>query len=256
MRSYSLRTVLLTTLVTAASLLPGAAFATTQNPAPAAPAASVPPPSAADKNLAETHERIKRCANMQELGIRIACYDDYAVELGYITPDRAKADSKKFDKIGVWQITKKDNGRGMTQIMLRSESLNKLSTPINGFERHIGLVISCVPGKTEAMIDWKVPVVAGLNAQGAVPKALVNYNTENSQTFIEEWEASTDKLALFAPDAIAFGRNLMNKKTLTFSLGRGGNSTSNIVRFNIEGIDSALDEIVKGCYSHAPQNPQ
>lgn len=189
---------------------------------------------------------------MQELSIRMSCYDNYAIELGYITQDRAKADTKKLENIGVWQITKTDDGHGLVQTQLRSDSLNKISN--KGFERNVSLLIRCIPGKTEAMLDWKADVRLGPGS--GTQKTLVNYYSETGEKTIEEWETSTDQLALFAPDAIAFSRKLMHKKSLTFSFGSKGNSTSNIARFNISGIETALDEIVKNCYSNAPQKPQ
>lgn len=250
MHSFSLRIMILTTFIAATGLLLNTSMATAQSSA----APVVDKSSPAEKKIAEIHERIKRCAAIQELSIRMSCYDDYSVELGYITPDRAKADVKKLENIGVWQITQSDDGHGHVQTQLRSESLNKIPTT-RGFERHVSLIIRCVPGRTEAMIDWKSPVDYG-RANAAEKKMFVNYNTESTATVAEEWDVSTDKLALFSPDAIAFGRHIMNKKQLTFSFGTKGNSTSNTARFNIEGIETALDEIVKACYNNTPQKPQ
>lgn len=257
MPSHSLRTLLLTALVTTAGLLPQAASATAQSPATSTAPPATPAPAAeespAQKQLTEIHKRIKRCAAMQELGIRMSCYDNYAVELGYITPDRAKADIKRLENIGVWQITNTDDGHGLVQTQLRSDSLNKLPTS-KGFERNVSIVIRCVPGKTEAMLDWKANLIPGYG--GSAQKMLVNYYTESGQKVAEEWDSSLDGLALFAPDAIAFSRTLMHKKSLTFSFGSKSNSTSNTARFNIDGIETALDEIVKNCYSNAPKKPQ
>ena len=248
MRSYSLRTLLLTALITSTGLLSHASFAVAQG-TPAAPATAKSP---AEIAVATMHERIKRCAAMQEISIRMSCYDDYAIELGYITPDRAKSDVKKINDIGLWQISRIDNGHGFVQTQLRLESLNKLPTD-KGFDRHVNLIIRCVPGKTEAMLDWKMRVVGFLASQGTTPKALINYKADNAEVVAEEWEASTDQLALFAPDAITFARALMNKKILSISLNSTSDTTT--ARFNIEGIEKALDEIVKACYSDTTKTP-
>ncbi len=245
MPSHSLRILLMTALITATGLFSYTPLASAQNPTPA-PATEKSP---AEIAVAGIHERIKRCAAIQELSIRMSCYDDYAIELGYITPDRAKADVTKLNNIGMWQISKTDNGHGFVQTQLRLESLNKLPTD-KGFDRSVNLIIRCVPGKTEAMLDWKARVVGVAVSKGSAPKAMINYKTDSSQVVAEEWEASTDQLALFAPDAIAFGRNLMNKKALTLSLHNTSDATT--ARFNIEGVEKALDEIVKDCYSKTP----
>lgn len=237
---HPLRRLLITLFVASTGLIPHVSFATAQPPA--APAKLSPE----KQEIAGIHERIRRCAAIQEISIRIGCYDDYAIELGYITPERAKADIKKLNNIGLWQITQADNGYGLVQTQLRLESLNKLPTG-KGFDRHVNLIIRCVPGKTEAMLDWKMRVVGFLMSKGTSPKALVNYKTDSSKTIAEEWDASTDQLALFAPDAITFARQLMNKKTLTMSL--NATSDSATARFDVEGIEKALDEIVKACYS-------
>lgn len=241
-----LRLLLLTMLVFTSGLLPTASFATAQNPPPSTSAVS-----AADQELDKIHQSIKRCANLRELSIRLGCYDDYATDLGYITPDRAQADAQKFANIGMWQISKTNDGQGLVHTQLRLDSLNKLPTR-KGIDRHVSLVIRCVPGKTEAMIDWKAPVTP----IAAATRVLANYNTENTEKMIENWDISTDRQALFAPDAIAFGRYLINKKRLIFSFGFSGSSTSNTARFNIEGIETALDEVVKDCYSDTSQEIQ
>ena len=266
-----LQTKLLTALIATTIMMPVASHATAQS-APAAPVAAAPAAptsttaivSEADKSAAATqaaaetqrklndiHERFKRCAGMQELSIRLSCYDDHAIELGYITQERAKADVKKLAKVGVWQITATNDGHNPTQTTLRSDALNRITR--DGIERQPSLIIRCTPGQTEAMIDWKSPVAPNIRGQSKPPPVLVNYSADNGTVVSEHWEASTDKMALFAPDAILFGRSLMNRKSLSFSYGSVGNTTSNIARFNIEGLETALDEIVKGCYNNPPQ---
>ncbi len=252
MPSYSLRTLLLTALATSiGGLLPQVSFAAAQD-TPAATTTTATSPALADKKLAEMLERFQRCAAVQEIGIRMSCYDDYAVELGYITPERAKAAVEKFENIGAWQITRIDDGHGLVQTQLRTDSLNKLATS-KTFERQVSISIRCVPGRTEAMIDWKANVLAGHSSN--IKKMLVNYQSESGAKVAEEWDTSTDRKALFAPDAIAFSRYLMNKKSLQFSFGSMNISTANVARFNISGIETALNEIVKDCYSGASKTP-
>lgn len=249
MLSHSLRMFLFSTLVTASGLLPYVSIANAQT---AAAATTAPAKSPVDMKLADSHDRIKRCAAVNEPSIRISCYDDYAIELGYITPSRAKADVEQLKRIGLWQITKTDDGRGTVQTQLRLDSSNKLPSS-KGYERNVSLLIRCVPGKTEVVMDWKANVLQGRFM--GIQKALVNYNTDGGDKIAEEWETSTDKLALFAPDPIAFSRALMNKKSMSFSFGSANNSTLNIAHFNIEGVETALDEIIKSCYSGPAQKP-
>ncbi len=245
MKSYSLRILLFT-------ILTGLACAST--PSAATPATGNKPAAAqAEAKLSEVHEKFKRCAGLRELSIRLGCYDEYAIELGYITPDRAKADIVKISEIGVWQVSTKDNGQGTVHTYLRTDSVNTIAQ--NNIDRQVSLVIRCLPGKTEAFLDWKGPVVTGGQAIHNKPTTVVNYSTNNNETFSEEWDVSTDQRALFARDPVAFVRNLMNKQTLSISFIPRG-MYAETARFSIDGIEKAVDEIVKACYADGTGAPK
>lgn len=258
-------------LLATSSVMPAHAQTPAATPAPAAPAAQAETPAPApavsptqiqssdtkalESKLAETHEKFRRCAGMQELSIRLNCYDNYAIELGYITPDRVKQDQLKFSKMGVWQVSTKDNGFGEIQTYARTDSLNTVSNRIT--ERHVGLVIRCTPGKTDVFLDWKAPVVTGFKAASNAKSLLVNYNTNNDAKESEEWEVSADQQALFSADPVALIRKIMNKKTLAIHFAPSG-ANAETARFNIEGLDSIInDVIVKSCYANGmTQNKQ
>ncbi|HEY0900971.1 MAG TPA: hypothetical protein VGD95_02495 [Micavibrio sp.] len=256
------RIMLLTGLMIVATPLPAAHAAA---PAPATPATAQPATVAGATDAATTeqaapplhplqvqineiHQKFRRCASIQELSIRLNCYDNYAIELGYVTPDRAKADQVKMSKMGVWQVSTKVDGFGVSQTYLRTDSLNTISNKIS--ERHVGFVIRCTPGKTEAFLDWKDPVVSGARAAHDAPKVLMNYTTNNGPKEGEDWDVSSDQQALFSPDPVAFIRKIMNKQTLTLYFAPAGTKAES-ARFNIEGLDTAInDVIVKACYTN------
>jgi|GEM_PF-5544646 len=197
-------------------------------------------------------DKIKRCAELQDRSVRMTCYDNTAADLGFISPDRVKNDEAQLQKIGFWQVSEKTGADGVSATYLRIESSNQIEAR-NGTERQVALVIKCTLGKTDAFLDWKAPVVGGIRASTATA-LLVNYYTNNNQRMTENWEISTDKQALFSPDAVAFVRNLMKSTKLTLEFVPEGSAVQ-AANFDTRGIDEAIDTIVKNCYPPKVPNP-
>lgn len=226
---------------------------TTAAPPAAAPTPATPvaPTAAASEAaqlalvLEEMRSRIKRCAELQDRSVRITCYDNLGIDLGFVTPDRLKNEEVSMQKIGFWQMSEKTAADGIKSTYMRVESNNTVASK-NGTERQVAFVIKCTPGKTDAFLDWKAPVIEGIKSASSATQ-LINYYTDGKTKSAENWEISTDKQALFAPDAIAFIRNLMKNNKLTFEFASYGNAVQS-AHFDIKGIDAVVDTIVKACY--------
>lgn len=212
---------------------------------PAATAAAAPPSdTATNAALDELKESIKRCAELQDRGIRMSCYDKLSQTLGFLSAERMAEDEKKLGKIGFWDITSKKIIDGTPQTTLRLESSNTIKSRA-GTERNVALVIRCTPGKTEAFIDWKSPVVSGIHANRT--RTMVTYHLNGSDKINEEWEVSSDQYAIFPLDTAAFIRNILKKQKLTVGITPTGAYLQNAV-FDITGAEAAIDVIVKTCY--------
>ncbi len=114
------------------------------------------------------------------------------------------------------------------------------------------LVVRCTPGKTESFLDWKAPVATGLNA--LQEKIAITYFVSGGEKIFADWDISSDKFALFAPDPIVFVRSLLNQKKLTFQFTPGG-SFVQTATFDISGVEKAVDVIVQNCYNNGSIAP-
>lgn len=188
---------------------------------------------------------IKRCAGIDDRAVRISCYDSISESLGYLSPTRFQADEQKLEKFGFWQLSRKARPDGVMQTYLRLESNNKILSR-GGTDRHVSLVIRCIPGKTDVFLDWKSMITGNLRA-GSAKKAVVTYYSMPETKHTEDWEISTDRYALFSMDSVAFVRNITKQKNLTMELIPEA-STVQAVYFDIDGIDAGIDTIVKSCY--------
>lgn len=216
-------------------------------PVPAAPAAATAttaPDAPLNEALGELKESIKRCAELQDRGIRISCYDKLSQSLGFLSAEKLAEDEKILGKIGFWDITSKKIIDGTLQTTLRLESSNTIKSRA-GTERNVALVIRCTPGKTEAFIDWKSPVVSGIHANRT--RTMVTYYLNGSEKINEDWEVSSDQYAIFPLDTPAFIRNILKKQKLTVGITPTGGYLQNAV-FDITGAEAAVDVIVKTCY--------
>lgn len=188
---------------------------------------------------------IKRCAGLQDRTVRITCYDDMAGELGYLDADKTKKEQEVLSTIGFWQIEKSTSALGEPRTTLRSESLNTI-TSISGTERRVHFIIQCTPGKTEAFLDWKTPVTKSI--QSTMKNGLdVTYRIDSGDRVGEKWQVSTDRQAIFVPDAIEFVRNMNNKQRLNLEVAPI-NAPLQGVQFDIKGIEQAAQELAKACY--------
>lgn len=204
-------------------------------------------PKTTVRTLINLKHEINRCADFQERSTRLTCYDDISKGLGYMEELRLKKDAELIKKIGFWQVTETVSGFGERQINLRLESSNRIQSDKASL-RHVYLVISCKPGKTDVFIDWKLPVVPTQRYTSAESnKVTVNYRVNDRDIVAEIWDLSADKYAFFSPDGVDFVRKIMNQKKIMFevtnSLGK-----SEALDFDITGVEEAAQEIIKACY--------
>lgn len=214
--------------------------------AEAAPdAAGADPASSSKTVLYNLKEDIKRCAGLQDRTVRITCYDQMAGDLGYLDPEKAKREQEILSSIGFWQVGKSTTTFGEARTTLRSESINTIKSA-SGTERHVHFIIQCTPGKTEAFLDWKTPVTKA--SQAVMKQGLdITYRIDSDDKIADKWQVSTDRQAIFVPDAIEFVRQMNNKNRLSFEIVPVGDSVQG-VHFDIKGIEQAAQELAKACY--------
>lgn len=217
----------------------------------AAPASAAENPAQVNAPLAELKESIKRCTKIQESFIRLTCYNSLAATLGFISDEEVKAEEKKLGQTGFWQASEREDSDGNKQTYLRVESTETLKSR-SATERRVVLALRCIPGQTDVFLDWKAPLVEKLEVnprriKDGENKIQVIYKIDQEPKITEGWDPSIDKLALFSPDSVSFVRNIMNKKKLVMEITPDGEATQR-VRFEIAGIEKAIDTIVKACY--------
>lgn len=194
--------------------------------------------------LRTLEESLGRCADLKDRGVRMTCYDNVVEGIGFMSAERVSENEKQLGKVGFWQMSKKESMDGTVQTYLRLESSNKVESR-DGSERQPVLVVRCTTGKTDVFLDWKALVTP--NPRETTQRATVTYYTNLSDQKTEDWEVSTDKFALFAPDSVTFIRLLMNQKKMTMKFVPEGSSVKTVF-FDISGIETAINTIVKSCY--------
>lgn len=228
-------------LIAILSCLLSAPFAQAQE---AAPAPSEKAASTAASYL-KLKDDIKLCAEVKERAIRISCYDNISVGLGYMEHETAIKEKETLQTIGFWEVSQSVTTFGEKRTTLRAESTNYIKSS-SGTDRHVHFVIQCTPGKTEAFLDWKTPVTKP--SQTVMKHGIdVAYRIDSNDKIAEKWQVSTDRLAVFVPDAVEFVRSMNNKNKLSFEIVPLGDSVQG-VHFDIKGIEKAAEELAKACY--------
>ena len=197
-------------------------------------------------DLASLRKEIKRCTKMEELSFRVTCYDRVSKNQGFISAEDIAKQEKKLAEVGFWQISTQINSEGLKDTYMRIESSNIMALK-NGVEYKPVLSLRCSPGRTDAFLDWKAPLITGsrLDRLKTLP---VTYFPNSDPRIEEDWQISNDQRALFSLDAVSFVRNLLNKKKLTIEISPDNKGVESVY-FDITGVENGVNNhILKNCY--------
>lgn len=119
------------------------------------------------------------------------------------------------------------------------------SGPISGWlaTKVPSLYVRCREHKTNVF------VVTGMAAEpelGEYDEYTVRLRLDDGSPFAQMWSESTDKEALFAPEAIALARRLARSKRLRFSF-TPFNASHAIAEFDVTGLSTHLPELARTC---------
>jgi len=136
---------------------------------------------------------------------------------------------------GRWQkiveIHPRDRTRAV-QMMITADN------PLPSQKDIAALVLSCQKGETDAYIIWRQYL-------GAYDLD-VTWKTGSAPEVSETWSLSTDSEALFAPDPVAFIKQMMIYDSLLVKTTPIGSEPLTLV-FNTEGLDQEVADLREAC---------
>lgn len=194
--------------------------------------------------LIALEKRIAECAVLEDRILRLKCYDDASVANGFMSSDRLEDERETLGKYGFWHVSKRRDASGENHIYLKLPAEQQVET-LTGLKKTPEFIIKCRTQNTEAYLDWKGPMVGNrYYLKGFYIVIRIDHNDEVHT----DWELSADKFAAFYPQPIEFIRELKKAKKLTLRL-NPQNDTVRVLTFKLDGIEEALDVVVKNCYN-------
>ena len=193
----------------------------------------------------EVGQEIRICAETVNRVDRLLCYDDVAKSLGFIAPDRAEREEIILEKVGFWEAAQKRNAAGELIIYLRNNSIEPVVS-MSGTTRYPQLIITCKHGQTEVYIDWKKRITFTRHTH--VMMYPIVYQFDALERIGDTWELSTDRQALFAPDAVNFVKQLRQHNKFIYEMTPYGDSV-HVVVHDISGLNTVLKILVEKCYN-------
>ncbi len=200
-----------------------------------------------DRELADQRRRIEICTREPSLTSRIVCYDEIARDYGFKTAEDIKTQEVKMEGRGFWNITKRKTEMGDEMIYLKLDSIEPVVSR-GGTRRNPTFVIRCGSKKTDAYLDWKTPLA---EYKVFVRKQPIMVKMDSEPIIAQEWDLSEDNHAAFSPKPIDFVKKLKEKSKLVLVVTPYADKTATLV-FPLQGIDGALDVLVKECYNKKP----
>ena len=202
-----------------------------------ADAHAAPDPLPSARDLLKSY---KACAVINDRASRLRCYDNIGRDLNVITVEEQKKQDDVIGRYGFWQVIESKDAFSRGQIFLKLESTN--GVPSNGIETHPLLTIACFSGKTDVYVDWQHALSVD-DASHAIP---VQFSIDDADPLQDKWTLSQDNAALYASDSSAMIRTLRGHKTLAVLMSPEG--TPQTLRYDLDGMDSALQILIQRCY--------
>ena len=194
--------------------------------------------------LIAIEKRVSECAVLEDRILRLKCYDELAVANGFMNADRLEDEKETLGKYGLWNISKRRDASGEDHIYLKLPADQQIET-LTGIKKTPEFIIKCRTQNTEAYLDWKGPLVG---SRYYLKGFYVVVRVGNEEETHEDWELSHDKFAAFHPRPIEFVRELKKAHRLALRL-NPQNDTVRVITFKLEGLNDALDVIIKNCYN-------
>ncbi len=189
---------------------------------------------------------IQQCSQIKGRIKRLTCYDEIAKKLGYKSPDAQSREAEILDNYGFWEVTKRRNAAGEEIIYLRNDSVEAITSK-SGMKRHPTLTITCKHGTTNIYLDWKVGLQSRARVDGFSRHDL-SYQFGADARRVVTWDLSTDRQALFAPNPVAFIKEMRDHDRIIFYLTPHYDIAQTIVH-DISGLNTVLQILVDECYN-------
>lgn len=192
-----------------------------------------------------TEERLSLCAKTTDRVSRLICYDTLAKDMGYVPEDVAVQEEVVLQKIGFWEVTKKQSPVGEDIVYLRNNAIGQV-TLRDGTMRRPTLIIQCKGGTTDVYLDWKTKLIVPHVVFGQTMG--IAYQIDTQPEVQEMWELALDKRALFSPEPVEFVKKLRQREKIVFNITSMYDSTRTVVH-DISQLDTVLPLLVDRCYN-------
>ena len=202
------------------------------------------------KKLAMITEEMTICVEMKDRVMRLRCYDDLATEIGIMKEEFKALERQKLSSFGFWQVTSEVDQLGVETMFLSMTPVNKMAS-VNLQTKSPTINIRCRQGSTDVYIDWRAPMN---NGRSLIKDIFIFARIDSEPEFRETWAFSMDSFAAFAPDPIAFIKQLRGKRKLQVRITPYGGVTETLM-FEIGLLEPALDVMVKRCYAAGNAQP-
>lgn len=197
------------------------------------------------KKINELDEGMQQCAETLARIERLICYDELAQKMGYTLPEKAEREEDILETFGFWEVTKRRTAAGEYITYLKNDTVEDVISQ-SGIRRKPTLVIKCKHGHTDVYLDWKSRLLPQYT--GGTLKQPLMYQMDASEQINSNWELSTDRQAIFAPDPIEFVKALKKHDRLIFYITPQHDIAQTLVH-DITGLNSALEVLVRECYN-------
>ncbi len=187
-------------------------------------------------------EDLRKCSVTKNHMARLKCYDVFSEEKGFITKEKREKRVEGLGQFGFWRMEGETSVKGQITTYLRLDSTNEILTEAR-VKKSPTFIISCTQGTTNAYLDWKGP----LKRSAYDRNIYVSYKIGEDPPQPEQWELSMDRYAAFSPRSTEFVRELLSSDSLLIQITPADDSTMTL-RFNLEGLQNALDLLVERCY--------
>jgi len=191
-------------------------------------------------DYAAAGERFGQCTVLEDAVMRLLCFNRIAEDIGYLLNHLQKEALPKF---GFWPATARSNTVGEKTYNMRIGP-NTPYVGSSGIQRMPELILSCKVKHTEAYIDWKTALMLPQHNFRTID---VVYSFDSEPGISTRWDISSDKFAIFIPQAIEFIQSMHNKRVLNVQF-TPYNEQLVILSFSLNGLENILNLMYEKCY--------
>ncbi len=203
--------------------------------------------------------RFQYCASVPDPGERLACYDNYAHELGLSAPIADGELSATQSRHGPWTV-RGEATSDTTSVFVFTEG-TAVTYPPSGVPAIPTLVARCSDRETQLFVVFSsdFPVTVGPLEKSALysvpakpelgrstPLTTTTITFEGREPLDLAMRRSDDGRAFFFPNPVSFIRQMRKHNAVKFTYTPHGHPPMNAI-FNLQSLDEALVNLRKAC---------